>query len=214
MKKAVIFDMDGLLINSEPLWNQALIELIKEYGDIDKYQDTGHKFLGMKQEAELQYLLDNEILSGDIKNLAKERINLVIGIMDKRLQMMSGALELLDELLKQKYLTALASSSPKVVIEYVVKKLKLKRYFTVIVSADEVKIGKPDPEVYLFTAKELKVKPEDCIVFEDAPNGVKAANTAGMKTIGVISKFANREALSGADVIMNDLFGFNFDLLE
>jgi len=101
MIKVVIFDIDGLLINSEPLWNKALIELIKKHGNINKYADTGHKFLGMKQEEELQYLLDNEILFGDLKSLADKRLDLVIEIMGKDLKMMPGAIELLEKLKKK-----------------------------------------------------------------------------------------------------------------
>lgn len=214
MKKAVIFDMDGLLIDSEPLWNKALRKLIEKYGNPKKYFSTGNAFLGMKQEAELQYLLDREILSGDLKYLADRRIDLVIGIMNKNLQMLPGALALLENLSKQGYIMALASSSPKVVIDYVVKKLKIKKYFTVIISGDSVRLGKPDPEIYLLTSKKLDIKPEYCIVLEDAPNGIKAANTAGMKTVGVVNKFADRKALGGADIIINNLFEFNLELLR
>lgn len=214
MKKAVIFDMDGLLINSEPLWNKALIKLIEKYGDIKKYSSTGNIFLGMKQEEELQYLIDTKVLSGDLEILANRKIKLVIGVMKQELAMMSGAVKLLKKLKDKNYLMALASSSPKVVINFVVNKLEIGKYFEAIISADDVSQGKPDPAIYLLAAKELEVKPGDCIVLEDAPNGVKAANVAGMKTIGVINEFADREALSGADIIMSNLTEFDINWLE
>lgn len=208
MKKTVIFDLDGLLIDSEPLWSEATKALLAKRG-IAYDPKMKSKYMGFRQNEAVKLLKDAYEIEDDIKTLAQERNKLVIDLYENRLKMMPGAEKIINRLYKEQYTLAIATSSPREVLEYVLKKLGIKKYFQTIISGDDVKNGKPDPDIYLLTADKLKVNPKDCIVLEDSVNGIKAANNAGMKSIGIANKFVNKEDLKEADEIYDSLFDVN-----
>jgi HAD superfamily hydrolase (TIGR01509 family) len=105
---------------------------------------------------------------------------------------------------KSKYNVALVSSSPKPIVDIVVQRFELGKYFDRIITGDDVEKGKPDPEPYLKAAKELGVHPEECVVVEDSINGVKSAKAAGMKCIGITNSFPREELeRAGADYVID-----------
>jgi HAD superfamily hydrolase (TIGR01509 family) len=118
---------------------------------------------------------------------------------------MPGALELLKNLKKKNFVLAIATSSPQEVLNFVLEKLDIRKFFKVVISGDLVRRGKPDPEIYLLTVRKLGVDPKDCVVLEDSVNGVQAANNAGMKSIGVVNKYADRDDLAEADMLVDSL---------
>lgn len=185
MIKAAIFDMDGLLIDSEPIWTQAASEVMQKVNfkltHALKLQTTG---LSIKLFLEYCYKIQpwftptSEELEADILKLAHKNIleNAVA---------MPGAIELVKKLKAQGLKTAVASASHMVLIEGVLKRLEIIDYFDTWHSGELEEFTKPHPAVYLTTAAKLGVKPEECIAFEDSFAGLRSAHAAGMVTISV-----------------------------
>jgi len=125
-----------------------------------------------------------------------------------------GIKKILEELRDKKIKTAVASSSPKELIEKVIKGFDLCKYFDVLISGEEVEKGKPNPDIFLYTAKKLKVNIKNCIVIEDSTNGVKAAKKAGTKCIGFNNPDTHGQDLSKADIVINKFDILNYELLK
>ena len=114
-----------------------------------------------------------------------------------------GIIEFLQKLNKQKFPTALATSSRKTISDYVLENFGIRKYFNHIITGDDVTRAKPDPEIYLKAANNLKIKPFDCIVFEDSISGVEAAKKAGMKVILVMTSHTKKE-IPNVDLAIKD----------
>jgi len=185
MIKAAIFDMDGLLIDSEPIWADAAREVMQKVNfqltHALKLQTTG---LSIKLFLEFCYKiqpwntptfdeLEKEILEHAHKNILNHAVA------------MPGAIEIIKDLKAQGLKLAVASASHMVLIEGVLKRLKIIDYFDTWHSGELEEFTKPHPAVYLTTAAKLGVKPEECIAFEDSHAGLRSAHAAGMITICV-----------------------------
>lgn len=203
--EAVIFDMDGVIIDSEPIHFDVDIKTMAYLG-VDISAKELEKYVGMTSP-EMWQLIKNEyiitqsvdeIIDYQLKNKINILRNLEIGPID-------GIKELLFELKSLGVRVGIASSSPRIFIEEVLRKFDLTDYFECIVSGEEVKRGKPAPDVYIEAAKELKVSPKDCIVIEDSKNGVRAAKEAGMKCIGYQNLNSGQQDLSQADIIVSSI---------
>jgi len=210
MIKAIIFDMDGVIINSEPLHFKAGKGVLKKYGkEIDwkfysRYIGTGEEYFWSRIVKELKLNVDWKTI-GDQKAAAYlEHL--------KKVKAIPGVLDLIKRL-KQRYKLGLASSSVQKEIDIVLDKFKIRDCFDVVDSGEFIKKSKPEPDIYLITAKKLGVKPEECLVFEDAVNGVKAAKAAHMKCIAITTSFGVKD-LKGADFIIHTFEGFNIDRIK
>ena len=201
--KAVIFDMDGVIIDSEPINTGLSIKTVAHFGssitskEMEKYAGSTMKVIysSIKEDKKLAAPVEEIIAymqASMLSNLAKEDIEPIEGIR-----------ELLIALKERNIPTAIASSSPKNMIEAVVEKFKLQDYFSHLVSGNEVKHSKPDPEIYLVTAEKLGIAPSDCVVIEDSTNGVNAAKNAGMTCIGFRNLNSGKQDISRADIIVN-----------
>ncbi|OPJ62363.1 HAD family hydrolase [Clostridium chromiireducens] len=208
--KAVIFDMDGVIIDSEPIHFDVDLQTISELGgdiskeDLEKYVGTTNEYMytDIKNKFNISKSLE-EIIHYKVELTKKKIIEL-------DLEPIEGIRELLKELKNKNINTAIASSSPRDFIELVVSKFKLENYIEYIISGEEVKHGKPDPDIYIETAKKLRVSPQECIVIEDSRNGVLAAKAAGMKCIGFQNVNSGNQDLSNADVIVHSITEVNF----
>ncbi|MEM8857010.1 MAG: HAD family phosphatase [Chloroflexota bacterium] len=181
--KAIIFDMDGLLIDSEPVWNEARKQMAAEKG-INWTVDDHHNVMGVSTEEWTDYMIER--LSLDISPAeVQERI---IGAMEdlyrQRIPFFDGAVELI-RWANANFPTAVASGSPRRLIDAVTGAPELEGMFNLTLAADEVGKGKPDPAVYLETARFLEIDPQNCVVLEDSGNGVLSGVRAGMYTINV-----------------------------
>jgi mannitol-1-/sugar-/sorbitol-6-/2-deoxyglucose-6-phosphatase len=183
--KAVIFDMDGVLINSEPLWRRAMIKGFTAAG-IDFTEEDCRKTTGRRINEVVDYWLNHHKL-GQINAVSLERgiIEELLMLIDKEGEAIEGITEILTLCESRKFASGLATSSSNELVKAVLKKLNLSSYFKAITSAEFLKYGKPHPEVFLTCAELLNVLPFNCLVIEDSINGVIAAKAAQMKVIAV-----------------------------
>ncbi len=201
---AVIFDMDGVLINSEPLWEETEIRLLKSMGaEYDPaFRDN---VVGLSQAASSKLIIREFGLNCSPGELISRRVEILLGIYDEKLTMFKGAGELIESLKKAGFQTGLASSSPMRVINYVLEKFSLMTFFDAVVSGDCVENGKPAPDIYLLAAEKLGTKPSECMAVEDSPNGAKSAVSAGMFCIGIPDKRLKLEEFQVCDAICNSM---------
>ena len=181
--EAIIFDMDGLLIDSEPVWNEARKRMAAENG-IDWTVDDHHNVMGVSTEEWTTYMIDRLNLTMDPADVQEAIIGAMEDLYRERIPFFPGALELI-QWANANFPTAVASGSPRRLIDVVTAAPELEGMFKLTLAADEVGKGKPDPAVYLETAKLLGIAPEHCVVLEDSGNGVLAGVRAGMYTINV-----------------------------
>ena len=211
---AVIFDMDGVIVDSEVHWKTTegffLQSLIPAWNIHD--QD---KIIGLAVHDVYKMLVETYQLQktkAQFLELYQEMANEIYG---QKVSLIEGFTELLSTLNKHNIPVALASSSPKTWIDIVLQRFDLLKSFKVVVSADELKgNGKPSPAIYLLTAKRLGVSPDRCIAIEDSKNGVLSAKNAGMFCIGLRNGFNDEQDLSRADRIIQRFAEWDWSMLQ
>ncbi len=213
MIKAVIFDMDGVMIDSEPIWEKTETILLRKRG-IDYNPTYRDKIVGLNQNDSGKLLKETFKLHQTVKELLDERISILLQLYERELKLMPGLIVFLKEIRENGLLLALASSSPDRVIKFVLDKFSLNEYFKVVISGDFVELGKPNPDIYLHTSKELGVSTAECVVIEDSINGVKSAKAAGMLCIAVPDKRLNQKEFRIADLVMERLEEINLAEIE
>ena len=221
MIKAVIFDMDGVMIDSEPLWEKAERILLARRG-IDYNPTYRDKIVGLNQKDSGRLLKETFNLPETIEELLSERIDLIVRIYEEELELVPGIKSFLRELKENGFLIAMASSSPLRVINLVLNKFSLNEFFSVVVSGESVEFGKPAPDIYLFTAGKLgacpeqgrRIEPSECVVIEDSINGVKSAKSAGMHCIAIPDKRLSRNEFQIADLVVDRLDEISVRVIE
>lgn len=211
--KAVIFDMDGVLIDSEPLHVKAETQLFIEKG-IPLTKDMATRFAGTTTLSMWRKLAKEFNLKEDPVELANEgNRRFIQELKNTEVSILfDGVAEVLSVLKKDGFLIALASSSSREIVDTVLERFGLSGFFNVTVSGSEVVESKPHPEIFLLAAKKLNVQPKHCVVVEDSTNGARAAKLAGMKCIGFKSK-GNHHELNEVSVIINSYNDFNLGIL-
>ena len=205
MIQAVIFDMDGLLVDSEPVWDSARKWMADGAGK--PWDALDHDaVMGVSTQEWADYMIEHL----ELRMSAQEVIDAVIGRMvamyEAGVPYFPGAVELVD-LAAASYRTALASGSHPTLIDTVTADPPMQGKFEIIVAADEVGAGKPAPDVYLAAAQRLGVDPQDSVCLEDSGNGILSGVAAGMKVIAVPDpRFPpSQEKLDRADVVVTSL---------
>lgn len=212
--KAVIFDMDGVIIDSEPLHFEVCLEVLKSIG-IDQEKDYFNKFVGVTNPAMWKQVKEELRIKNTIEELIKIQVDLTIKIFNESsMGAIDGIVDLMKELKKEKILCAIGSSSPQIFIDAVVEKLKLNEYLRFALSGETLPKSKPDPMIFLKVAKDLNVEPKDCIVIEDSKHGVSAAKNAGMKCIGFINLNSGNQDLGKADLLIEDFKDLSVNILK
>lgn len=179
--KAVIFDMDGVLVNSEP--HHIIIEkqLFSQL-NLDISDEEHSRYMGISSEQMWTEIIRNHSLSQKAEELARRNTDRIVDYFSvlHEIELMPGIVNLLEKILQKRIPMAVASSSDAKTIEIILSRTGLSKYFLHMISSGLVAKGKPDPDIYLYTAALLRVKPEECIVVEDSVNGMKAAKAANM----------------------------------
>ncbi len=210
MIKAIIFDMDGVIVDSEKLWWKAIDEQMEKHGIQINRSPALKKFInthvrGRSQKYAINMAKKRFGLKGSYEQLLNERLNILIRIFKQELKAISSSIPLIRLLHQNRYPLAIASSSPKRIINFVIKQFKLKPLFKIIVSGDDFKKSKPHPEIFLKCAKLFKKKPSNILVIEDSISGIQAAHRAKMKCIALKQPYTSYKYLKTADLIVNKL---------
>ncbi len=211
---AVIFDMDGLLIDSEPLWKEAADTLFLKYGkqlSAQQYAIT----TGLRTKEFVGYWFNHfNLPKQESADAEKEIVINVIDLVKQKGKPLPGVAYIINFFLERKFSIGLATSSPPELIDVVIDLLGIRTHLQAISSAEELDFGKPHPEVYLNCAQKLGVAPSACLCFEDSFNGMIAAKAARMKCVIVPSPQDSKLlAWEAADVKISTLNNFNELLL-
>ena len=214
MIEAVIFDLDGLLIDSEPYWDKARSIMASEAG-IDWNTDDHRAVMGVSTSEWVSYMITRLELVMSPAAVEEKIVAEMVCLYQRQIPYLPGAVEAVARSAAE-YPTGLASGSPRRLIDTVTNDSRLHGKFKAILSGDQVKQGKPSPDIYLQTAKMLGVRPTNCVCLEDSGNGILAGKNAAMKVIAVPdSRFAPiAETLNQADLVLTSLSEFSLDLFE
>lgn len=213
MIAAVIFDMDGLLVDSEPVWDRARKDMADEAGKAWNQED--HKaVMGVSTQEWADYMIKRLGLTLSPRDVQAQIIARMVALYRVGIPYFPGAIAAVH-LAANHFPTALASGSHRTLIDTVVADAPLRGKFQVVVSADEVGAGKPAPDVYLAAAQRLGVKPENCVCLEDSGNGILAGVRAGMKVIAIPDpRFApNQALLNQAHLVLHSLTEFSLNTI-
>ena len=210
--KAIIFDMDGLMIDSERLYFATEREIAKEFGKTvdDK---TLWNMMGRSPLEAMEIFVKNLNLSMTPKDLLIKRDKIMIEKYKNDLYPMKGLIEIINEFYTKMKL-AISTGAPKIFLDIVVDKFNIRKYFDILQTSDEIKNGKPDPEIYLKTIDKLNLNPEECIVLEDSSNGALAGKKAGCYSIAVASEYTKGQNFNFVDFFANDLIEAKEHIIE
>lgn len=213
--KAVLFDMDGVLVNTEPVHYRMWKEAFRNRG-LEVSYDVYKGCIGTTDD----YLMDliwehyGRDFRGD-KKLLEERMAIEARVpKEESYPEMPGVREMLQKLHEAGFLLAIASSSPISRIETAVDYIGIRRYFSLLNSGENVARSKPAPDIYLDTAGKLGVEPAECVVLEDSGNGSIAAVSAGMACVGLRNPDSGDQDLQKAKVIIHELCEFTPELIR
>lgn len=212
MDKAVIFDMNGVIINDERIHQQSWKILCKKYNIRLTEEEFKNNIFGRTEADTFTYIFHKRLTPSEIEKLSAERVKIVIEIFKPNLALTDGLLQFLKSLKNKKVPIAIATSSRKPYTNFILDNLKIRTYFQKVVTAEDINKGKPDPEIYLLTAKQLSKPPENCVVFEDTLSGIKSAKAAGMQVIAITTTH-KAEELSSADRVIRNFTEITADIL-
>jgi HAD superfamily hydrolase (TIGR01509 family) len=183
MIEAVVFDLDGVLIDSEPVWERVRRQLVTELGG-RWAQDAQRKIMGMSTPEWARYLSEDLGAGLPPDKVAALVIDRMAASFRDRVPLLPGAIEAVRRL-AARWPLGLASSAPATLIETVLTASGLRRHFAVVMSSEQVPLGKPAPDIYLAVTRDLGHQPSRCAAVEDSTNGLRSAAAAGLKVIAV-----------------------------
>jgi HAD superfamily hydrolase (TIGR01509 family) len=213
-REAVIFDLDGVIVESEQVWDRVRRRFVEEHGGIWR-EDSSRYMMGLSTQAWVRYLTTDLGVQLPEDEVAERVIEEIKRDYAHSLPLIRGAVPTVREL-STNWPLAVASGSPISLIEAVLEGGSIRGEFQVLVSSDEVVAGKPAPDVYIETARRLKVRVERCVVVEDSSNGIKSAATAGTRVIAIPNSAypPDRETLSLAALVLADISSLTAEVVR
>lgn len=211
--KAVIFDMNGVIIDDERIHQESWRVYCEKHGFHISEEDFKLKVFGRTEKNTFEFLYNRSITTEKLEKFSNERVDTAINIFKAQIKMTLGLQELLDELYENNIPMAVATSSRKRYFSFIMDALSIGKYFKIVLTAEDISKGKPDPEIYLKTAEGLKINPQECLVFEDTISGIKAAKAADMKVVGVATTHSSEE-LNIANAVVQDFQDVNINFLN
>jgi beta-phosphoglucomutase family hydrolase len=184
MIKALLFDLDGVIIDSGDFHFKAWQSFCARFNRNITYEEFKKGF-GQTNKDILNDILQKALTDEEIQHYSDEKETIFRNLAKGKIRLIPGARAFIKNMKKNKAVMGLVSSTPRANIDFILKEIQLADYFDAIISSEDVQAGKPSPECYLKAACQLHVKPEECIVFEDAIPGVQAAINAGMQCIAI-----------------------------
>ena len=214
MIEAVIFDLDGLLIQTEEIWNEVRVDLARERGA--RYGPEAQRaMMGMSSPEWSRYMHEELGVPDEPEEIVAEVVERMDARYREGVPLIPGAVEAVERL-AARWPLALASSSNRPLIDTVLELTGLGPFFQVTVSSEEVARGKPAPDVYLEAARRLGVPPERCAAVEDSHSGIRSARTAGTRVVAIPNPSfpPDEEALAEADVVLRSLDELTPEVIE
>ncbi len=214
MPEAVIFDLDGVLLDSEQLWNQAKEAVVQTTGGRWR-EDAPHAMMGMSSPEWAAYMRDTLGVDRGVSEINRDVVAQMEDLYRRRLPLLPGAVEAVRSLARR-WPLGLASSSNREIIDLALDLAGLADAFAATVSSEEVERGKPAPDVYLEAARRLRAAPARCVAIEDSSNGLRAAAAAEMPVIAVPNPHypPSQDALALAAATIDTLHGLTPELVE
>jgi HAD superfamily hydrolase (TIGR01509 family) len=198
--QAIIFDMDGVMVDSEERHERAFLEVVREIGYGDKFDLRFADYIGRSdQELWVDFVARHKPSQTVAELLARKRQRMV-EIIQREQPVFDGLPELVEKL-STRYALALASGSERLVVEEVLKLKRLASFFSAVVSGSDIQRGKPAPDIFLRAAELLKVGPQSCCVVEDSKPGVAAGLAAGMQVIAITNTHPAKELRHATHVV-------------
>jgi HAD superfamily hydrolase (TIGR01509 family) len=212
--EAVIFDLDGVLLDSEQVWDEVREKLVRERGG-RWHERAQADMMGMSSLEWSRYMHDDLGLTEPPEEISSEVVRRMLDRYHERLPLIEGAVEAVERL-AVRWPLGVASSSNRELIDAALETSGLARFFKVSVSSEEVPRGKPAPDVYLEAARRLGVEPSRAAAIEDSRNGLLAARAAGMRVIAIPNRLfpPGEDALSAGDVVLDSLRELTVDAVE
>lgn len=212
--RAAIFDMDGVLIDSGAHHRHAWRALLAELGAEPAHPEHWRLTIGRPSEEAIPLLLGRRLSGAEARRLARRKRDLYQERAQAGMEPVPGVRDFLESLARLGVPRAVGTSASRWDAERLLDDLGLLRYFDVVVTADDVMLGKPDPEVWTQAARRLRAAPASCVVFEDALVGVQAARRAGMRVVGVTTAHTDLELReAGAELTIPDFQGLEWSRL-
>lgn len=205
MFKAVLFDMDGVIINTEPVYMEVEMKLASELG-IPLTEDIQKRYTGVHHSVmwnDLKIAHDFSMTSDEITEIESRLVNSYY--LHGSLEPIEPTIELIKKLSSEGIYCAIATSNDECNANLVVERLGIKRYVSTIVSSSNVRKCKPAPDIFLLAADLLGVESKDCVVVEDSKSGCLAAKAAGMKVVAYQNPHSGNQDLSAANLVIHDM---------
>ncbi|MFX1418008.1 MAG: HAD family hydrolase [Promethearchaeota archaeon] len=203
----VIFDMDGVLADTGPIHFESWVKMAAEIG-MEFTREMFEETFGQQSPTITRKLVGPEVDEGLVEKWGNLKEQYYREMIREKLTPLPGVLRIIKELKSRGFKLGIGSSGPPENVELLLTQLKIKSYFDVIITAAEVKNGKPNPNVFLKIAATLNILPKNCLVIEDAPVGIEAAKRAGMISIALTTTH-KKEELHGASLVVKDLTEIN-----
>jgi HAD superfamily hydrolase (TIGR01509 family) len=215
MIRTVIFDMDGVIIDSEPVYFKIDKQMFEEL-NIDVSFEEHCTYVGTSSQNMWDAIIRKHGIPGPSGELMRKEydhyLDYIVNAND--LLPIEGVIELINDLDENNFKLILASSSRMEIIDIILKKFNLSELFIAKVSGSELAHSKPHPEIFLRSAQLARSEPKECVVIEDSKNGVVAAKAAGMKCIGFLNPSSGDQDLKNADVVIRSFKELNADLIR
>lgn len=204
--------MDGVLIDSG-VWHRAAWQaLLAEMGLDPARPDFWRLTIGRPGEEAVPLLLGKTLPDREARRLARRKRDLYVELARGGLRAVKGAPAFIEHLARRGIPRAVGTSASRMDVERMLGGVGLRRHFEVVVTSEDVRLGKPDPEVYVLAARRLGAAPGACVVFEDSVVGIQAARRAGMRAIGVTTAYGEEELrAAGAEAVIADFEGLEWD---
>lgn len=210
---ALLFDMDGVIIDSNPAHKITIQQFCKKYDKNLSDDEMRQHIYGRTNKEWIRHLFGEDLPVDQLKKYADEKEALFREFYKKDVKPLTGLIDFLKLLQTNNIPLAIGTSAPPENVQFVFENMDIQKYFSAVLDENSVTVGKPNPEIYLKAAKALNMNPEDCIVVEDSLSGVEAGKRAGCKVIGVTTTHTPAE-LHRADITIADFTSLTIADLE
>lgn len=210
---AVIFDLNGTVIDDEHLYADAFNEVLTKLG-VESNKEHPHSLgIGVKENWQKFVKEYNIKTKRSIEELTKQTQDIYLSNI-KDISFREGFEDLIEDLRDNRITTALATSNAWYIVEEIVEELELDKYFDCLTTAEEVDINKPEPDIFIITAEKMGLEPGTCVVIEDSVAGITAGKRAGMRTVALIKDEDHESGIKGADLNIHDFSEVNARVLQ